>query len=302
MPLPILGLHHVTSKSSSPIETDRFWQQTMGLPRIKKTVNFDNPKVYHLYYGADNGVPGTVMTYFPFPDLTRGARGVGEVASVDFSVAPGVLDYWEARLEAAGALPARGEWFGRETLEFHAPDGDMFRLVEKASDVRAKSSELSIRGFDAACLCLQEIETTAEILTAFGYQEIGSDGNTTRFELPVHNGAGAIDLKAAPQMPVAVEGAGSVHHIAFAVKDRAAQLEVREAMLTAGQKVTGVRDRNYFHAIYFRTPGGVLFEVATHEPGFDVDEPVEDLGAALKLPAQHEHLRDQLVQSLVPLD
>lgn len=301
MPLPILGLHHVTSKSSDPAKTDRFWQRIMALPRIKKTVNFDNPSVYHLYYGCDYGIPGTVMTYFPFPGLKRGERGTGEVASVDFSVGPGAFYFWEAKLEAVGAGPMRGEWFGAETLEFTAPDGDHFRLVARAADVRAKPGEMGLRGFDAAGLCLAEIETTAEILTAFGYRETATEGRTTRFEMPVHNGAGAIDLTAAPEMARASEGAGSVHHIAFAVENRNAQQEVREAMLAAGHRVTGVRDRNYFHAIYFRTPGGVLFEVATHDPGFDVDEPRESLGEALKLPKQHEHLRAELEDSLVPL-
>lgn len=308
MPLPILGLHHVTSKSSDPRGTDRFWRDVMGMRRVKQTVNFDNPKVYHLYFGDEAGHPGTVMTYFPFPGLERGTSGTGEVSQVSFSVPKGALDLWEARLEAAGAAEVvRDEAFGMPCLDFDAPDGDRFRLVEDLGDRRvpwphSAAGRNAVRGFHGVSLTLAETETTEAILDAFGYREVARDGRVTRWALPKHNGAGVVDLDLRPDLERAEEGAGSVHHVAFAVRDRAAQAEVRDAMLAAGHRVTHVYDRNYFFAIYFRTPGGVLFEVATGEPGFDADEPLTDLGGSLKLPAQHEHLRADLEQSLVPLD
>ncbi len=302
MTLPILGLHHVTSKSSDPRQTDRFWRDVMGLRRIKQTVNFDNPKVYHLYYGNPAAEPGTVMTYFPFPALERGTRGTGEVRAVSFSIPTGSVDYWEATLSAAGVSGlVQDHLFGATCLNFAAPDGDEFQLVERNDDPRAGHSPTAIRGFDGVTLSLADIGATAEVLETFGYQRSAVEGNTTRFSLPNANGAGHVDLEASPDLPQAVEGAGSVHHVAFAVKDRAAQAQVREAMLAMGQRVTHVYDRDYFHAIYFRTDGGVLFEVATYEPGFDVDEDMASLGEALKLPTQHEHLRQKLEQELVPL-
>lgn len=308
MDLPIKGLHHVTSKSSDPRATNRFWRSTLGLRRVKQTVNFDNPKVYHLYYGNERGEAGTVMTYFPFPGLARGERGTGEVSLVSFSVPKGSLELWEARLETEGASDVvRSEAFGEACLEFDAPDGDRFRMVETTADRRnpwpgSGLGQTAIRGFHGVTLTLAETETTAAVLTAFGYREIGEEANVARFALPSHNGAGLVDLCRRLDLGPANEGAGSVHHVAFAVADRAAQDSVREAMLKAGHRVTHVYDRNYFYAIYFRTPGGVLFEVATEEPGFDSDEPLAHLGEALQLPAEHAHLRGALDETLIRLD
>lgn len=306
MALPILGLHHVTSLSSDPQVIDRFWREAIGLRRIKQTVNFDNPSVYHLYYGDVAGTPGTVMTYFPFPGLAKGSRGTGELRCVAFSIPTGSLDFWRKHLAEHGAQKVeRGTWFGTNCLHFCAPDGDQFRFVEVPQDQRESGSNPNphaIRGFESVTLTLANIDATAAILEAFGYKTVGSEENVTRFALPNGNGADFVDLEAAPNTAAAMEGAGSVHHVAFAVKDRAAQHQVREAMLSIGQRVTQVRDRDYFHAIYFRTEDGVLFEVATHEPGFDVDENQAHLGKTLKLPKQHEHLREELENTLTPLD
>ena len=280
----------------------------MGLRRIKQTVNFDNPKVYHLYYGSDLAEPGSVMTYFPFPGLARGRPGTGEVSLVSFSIPVGSLDLWEAHLASTGAREiVRDTVFGEACIEFSAPDGDRFRLVEHLRDPRERTLGTrgfrnKIAGFQGVTLCLGETESTAEILKAFGYQQSAVEGRTSRFELPGGNGASVVDLRYEPELERSVEGAGSVHHVAFAVKNREDQQTVREAMLTAGHRVTHVYDRNYFFAIYFRTPGGVLFEVATYEPGFDADEDMAHLGEALKLPAQHEHLRTALEEDLIPLD
>lgn len=301
MTLPILGLHHVTSKSSDPRGTDQFWRLALGLRRIKQTVNFDNPSVYHLYYGNAAAAPGSVMTYFPFPGLARGRRGTGEVSAVAFSVPSGSLDFWQARLGSLGAGQVKLETrFGEAGVSFTAPDGDAFWLID--AEGKQGDDETAISGLRGVALTLADIGATVDILTEFGYLHAATEGNIARYQLPNTTRSDVVDLIADPTAPKAVEGAGSVHHVAFAVGDLQAQDQVRSAMLAMGQKVTGVRDRDYFQSIYFRTSGGVLFEVATLGPGFAVDEDVAHLGETLKLPKQHAHLRDRLEAELPPLD
>ncbi|MDJ1009219.1 MAG: VOC family protein [Paracoccaceae bacterium] len=304
----IKGLHHVTSLASSAAGNNAFFTDTLGLRRVKKTVNFDAPDVYHLYYGDETGTPGTVMTYFPFPMAARGRPGVGEVGTTAFAVPKGSLGAWAERLTARGVEGLEtGSRFGDDVLAFRGPDGDGFALVETADDPRAAwtgggiSEEMAIRGFHSAAMRLKDDAATAELLGFMGYEKVGSDGDVTRFAVPGGNAANVIDLERIPGAPHAAQGAGSVHHIAFAVENRARQLEVREALLDTGYQVTPVIDRDYFWAIYFRTPGGVLFEVATNEPGFDRDEDTARLGEALKLPSQHEHLRQRLERALEPI-
>ena len=303
----IKGLHHVTSLASGAKENNDFFTKVLGLRRVKKTVNFDAPDVYHLYYGDGEGSPGSVMTYFPFPHAARGRPGAGEVGTTAFAVPKGSLTEWQDRLAGLGVAGLqRGTRFGDNVLAFDGPDGDGFALVE-AEDGRAPwtgngvSEDIAIRGFHSAAMRLTDAGATAELLTFMGYEEIGRDGDVTRFAVPGGNGADVIDIEAIPSAPMAAQGAGSVHHIAFAVENRARQLEVREALLDTGYQVTPVIDRDYFWAIYFRTPGGVLFEVATNEPGFDRDEDSRHLGEALKLPSQHAHLRDRLERVLEPI-
>lgn len=301
----IQGLHHVTSLASGAAQNNAFFTETLGLRRVKKTVNFDAPEVYHLYYGDEAGTPGSVMTYFPFPGAARGAHGAGEVGVTAFAVPPGSLGYWKDRLKDQPGLMETNV-FGEARLHFDGPDGDQFALVE-AEDARAPwtgggvGSGEAIRGFHSASMRLRDEGASAELLRYMGYQEEARDGAITRMIKDGGNGAHRIDLETLPGAPMAGQGAGSVHHIAFAVEDRAAQLEVRKALLDTGYQVTPVIDRDYFWAIYFRTPGGVLFEVATNEPGFDRDEDSAHLGEALKLPTQHEHLRAVLEQRLEPI-
>lgn len=305
MPRQIKGLHHVTSMASDAQQNNAFFTGLLGLRRVKKTVNFDAPDVYHLYYGDTTGAAGTVMTYFPFPHIAKGHRGTGEVSETVFAVPTGSLGFWRERLERAGVAGiAPAERFGEKRLRFLGPDGDGFALAEVAGDPRAPfaggpvAAETGIHGFRGVTMQLRDGATTATLLKLMGYEEVGRDGDLTRFALAGGNGADIIDLEKRPDAPRAREGAGSVHHIAFAVEDRAAQLQVRKALLEAGAHVTPVIDRDYFWAIYFRTPDGVLFEVATHEPGFARDEDMAHLGEALKLPQQHAHLRARLEQSL----
>lgn len=304
----IKGLHHVTAMARDARENNIFYTKTLGLRRVKKTVNFDAPDVYHLYYADGAGTPGTVMTYFPFPNAGRGRPGTGEVGTTVFSVPEGSLGFWEKRLAAegvAGITPSNR--FGENYLRFDGPDGDGLALVETKSDHRSPwtangiDADNAIRGFRSVSMRLQDTDATAELMTAMGYRETGKEGAVRRFIVEGGNDANVVDLEAHPLMTRAQQGAGSVHHVAFAVDNREAQLAVRKALSEAGQQVTPVIDRDYFWAIYFRTPGGVLFEIATNEPGFTRDEDAEHLGEALKLPKQHEHLRPYLEQNLQPI-
>ncbi len=303
----IKGLHHVTSLASSASANNAFFTDTLGLRRVKKTVNFDAPDVYHLYYGDETGSPGSVMTYFPFPHAARGRPGMGEVGTTSFTVPVGTLDHWSTHLTDKGVTDlSRDTRFGENRLLFKGPDGDAFALVE-GEDERAPwtgngiGEEIAIRGFHSADMRLQDDGASGELLKFMGYEEVDRDGNIVRFAVPNGNEANVIDIETIPSAGRADQGAGSVHHIAFAVENRARQLEVREALMDTGYQVTPVIDRDYFWAIYFRTPGGVLFEVATNEPGFDVDEDTAHLGEQLRLPSQHEHLRARLEKHLEPL-
>ena len=303
----INGLHHVTSLASDPRDNNAFFTQVLGLRRIKKTVNFDRPDVYHLYYGDEVGTPGGVMTYFPFPGKERGSPGHGEVGKTVFSVPEGSLPEWQSRLQEQGVAELRSmSMFDQSQLLFGGPDGETLALAETVDDHRSIwngggiSPDIALRGFHSVALSLEDIAATGELLSLMGYQEAGRDDGQVRYIQPNNNGAGVVDLVLSSGSR-AREGAGSVHHVAFSVPDRAAQLAARTQLIDAGFDVTDVFDRSYFWAIYFRTPGGILFEIATDGPGFASDEDVDRLGEALKLPDQHAHLREQLKTTLPSL-
>ena len=304
----IQGLHHVTSMAGDARANNDFFTRTLGLRRVKKTVNFDAPDVYHLYYGNGAGTPGTVMTYFPFPNIAKGRAGAGEVSVTAFAVPRGALDYWRDRLAAANAGPlGESTRFGERRLDFTGPDGDAFALVETDADTREPwtgagvPDNVAIRGFHSVSLRLRDTGATGELLRFMGYAPVDKAGGIERLAVAGGNGAGVVDLETVASADPARLGAGSVHHVAFAVPDEAAQLDVRKALVDTGHAVTPVIDRDYFRAIYFRTPGGVLFEVATNDPGFDRDEEPAHLGEALKLPSQHAHLRAYLEEHLPEL-
>ena len=304
----IKGLHHVTSMASSAPQNNAFWTKTLGLRRVKQTVNFDEPSVYHLYYGDEVGAPGSVMTYFPFPHMVRGRPGTGEVGTTVLSVPEGSLGFWEEKLTTEGVKDLkRDESFGQKRLHFAGPDGDGLALVEHKNDVRAAwthggvSADDAIRGFHSASLRLRDAGATEELLKFMGYEVAETHAGIKRIVIKGGNGANFIDLETLPGAPLAGLGAGSVHHIAFAVSTKADQLEVRRRLMDTGYQLTPVIDRDYFFSVYFRTPGGVLFEIATNEPGFNRDEDTAHLGEALKLPRQHEHLRGKLERTLEPL-
>ena len=304
----IQGLHHVTSMASDANANNDFFTQTLGLRRVKKTVNFDAPDVYHLYYGDEVGTPGSVMTYFPFGHMPQGRRGAGEVGTTEFAVPVGSLDFWSEHLSDQGMSGlSRDVAFGENRLTFDGPDGDSFALVEDDPSGRVAwtgggiSEDAGILGFRGARFTLRDAGQTGELLEFMGYQKTETQGDVTRYVIEGGNAANTIDLQEMPDARSAGQGAGSVHHIAFAVEDRAAQLRVREALMQTGYQVTPVIDRDYFWAIYFRTPGGVLFEIATNEPGFDRDEDTAHLGEALKLPTRYEAHRSQIEAGLPPI-
>jgi glyoxalase family protein len=304
----IKGLHHVTSFAGDPQRNNDFHTKVLGLRRVKKTVNFDAPDVYHLYYGDENGTPGSVMTYFPFPNIGRARPGTGEVGLTVFSVPEGSIGFWKDHLTKANVDGLReDESFGAKRLYFSGGDGDGFALTEQAGDVRVPwtkggvAHDQAIRGFHSTSLRLRDEGATAELLTFMGYKHSETSNGIKRYAIDGGNGADVIDIETLPSVAPAQPGSGTVHHVAFAVEDRAAQLKVRQAIVDTGYQVTPVIDRDYFWSIYFRTPGGVLFEIATNEPGFARDEDPAHLGEALKLPKQHAHMREILEKNLAPI-
>jgi glyoxalase family protein len=305
----INGLHHVTAISGAPQRNLDFYARVLGLRFVKRTVNFDDPSVYHLYYGNEIGAPGTAMTFFPWEHLPPARRGTGEVALTSFSVPAGSLDFWRERLSRLGVPHHEPEpMFDEPALALPDPDGLPLALVAEESDPRLPWSTPEIdaghalRGFHGVALALNVGAATAELLTeVMGYEHVASANRAHRYAAPHATTARYVDLIEAPDGAPAWSGLGAVHHIAFAVADDAAQDHFRRRLIEAGHRVTPRIDRTYFHSIYFQTPGGVLFEIATAGPGFTVDEPRATLGQELKLPRQHEHLRARLQQILPPL-
>jgi len=301
----ITGIHHITAMARDAVANNTFYTGALGQRRVKKTVNFDAPEVYHLYYADRVGTPGTVMTYFPFPDIGRARHGVGEVGHIAYAVPGASLKEWARRYRGAVCDTA----FDEERVHLTGPDGEAIVLVASDATIgQAWVETLDMatvpRGFHSASLRVDDTEAMDDLLRLMGYAVIGTEGSVTRYRVGGAVGAARaalLDLDLRPDMPRSVQGAGSVHHIAFAVPDKEAQLKVRAALLDAGYEVTPVIDRSYFHAIYFRTPSGILFEIATDEPGFMTDEPVETLGEALLLPPQHEAKRAALERRLPPL-
>lgn len=305
---PVSGLHHITAISSSAQGNVDFFGKVAGLRLVKKTVNFDDPGTYHLYFADRVGTPGSVLTFFPWAGVPKGRPGTGETGLTHFAVAPGALGFWRERLESAGVAPVSEETvFGETRLVSADPDGFGFAIVEAPGDDRAGfatagiGADAAIKGFRGVTLTLADGAATRELLTGLmGYEEKAREGSLTRLVSPTAE-AGVVDILEAPDQRPASQGAGRIHHIAFRVADRAAQSAIRDTLTTEGFQVTPQIDRSYFYAIYFRSPGGVLFEVATDEPGFATDESVEHLGEDLKLPAQHEKLRPLLVKRLPEL-
>ncbi|MEM6283023.1 MAG: ring-cleaving dioxygenase [Chloroflexota bacterium] len=299
----IQGLHHITAIASDPQKNVDFYHKVLGQRLVKTTVNFDDPGTYHLYYGDKVGSPGTIMTFFPWKGMRRGKVGNGETAATGYTIPTGAVEYWRERLNHFGVLVKDDETrFGDAVLSFVDPDGMGLELIandEKGSidfwDNGPVPQDMALRGFHSVTLWVGTKEPTAKILTeVMGYEEVGTEGNRSRYKGASDDIGLYIDIVERPGHGQGTTGAGTVHHIAFRTVDDSEQEEYRQKIAKAGYNVTTVRDRQYFHSIYFREPNGVLFEVATDAPGFSYDEPVEELGTNLKLPDWYEPQREMI--------
>ncbi len=305
----VLGIHHVTAISGDPQQNVDFYVGVLGLRLVKQTVNFDDPTGYHLYYGDGIGRPGTLMTTFPYGHILPGKRGRGETASITFEVPVGSLDYWATRLGIEVKASGEETIFGKRVVWAHDPDGLRIELeeVETPTDFTlwpdsAVPAEYAIRSIRRVSLMpvrgrsIGEFETTEAALGGmFSFTQIGDEGNRKRFQA----GVSEVDVIEAPEEPLARNSAGTVHHIAFRNKDN----EVHEKWLLdlnrSGFHTSPIMERDYFRSIYFREPGGVLFEFATDQPGMMIDESEEHLGEALQLPQMHAHRKAHL-ESVLP--
>jgi glyoxalase family protein len=306
----IPGIHHITAIASDPQRNVDFYTNVLGLRLVKLTVNFDDPTTYHLYFGDERGSPGTLLTFFPWPGATLGQRGTGQVAVTTFSVPEGALDYWENRLQQRGtALLKRQRRFDEEVLAFLDPDWMQLELVARPGAEALAPWEgggvpldYAIRGFDGVTMWERDPLLSLDLLTGtMGFRLVGEEGPRIRLQA-APDGAGAlVDLLHLPDQERGRDGAGTVHHVAWRTPSEAEQLAWRQDVATLGLRVTQVIDRQYFRSIYFREPGGVLFEIATDPPGMDWDEPIEALGTRLRLPSWLEPQREKVEAALPPL-
>ncbi len=308
---PILGLHHVTATVGDAQADLDFYVRLLGLRLAKKTVNFDNHNVYHFYYGNERGAPSTLMTTFPYKGwgVPAGTIGAGQVTVTSFSVPAGSLDFWRRRLAATGvAYRDAASPFGEETIEIVDPSGLNIRLVGAAADTREPwvtaevGPDAAIRGLHSAGLSIRAPGPTLAFLTdVLGFEIVHEAEGRTRVGIGPDTPGKVVDIIDAAGAPDAVNGLGTVHHVAFAISDADEQLRIREELLRIGRRVTEVRDRQYFKSIYFREPGGVLYEIATLGPGFTADEPLDCLGQDLKLPPWEEPHRPKIEAGLPPI-
>lgn len=307
----ILGIHHITAIAGDAKRNYDFYTRVLGLRLVKKTVNFDDPETYHFYFGDEAGTPGTILTFFPWGGIRQGRRGTQQVTEIGYAVPQGSLEFWKQRLEANHVIMNNvSEKFGEQYLTFLDPDGLKLELtVPAVADTRAPwetadvRAEHATRGFHHITITTTKMDATARILTdVFGYRLLKQEVNRYRFITDAVDHAALVDLVEAPGESAGVVAGGSVHHVAFRVKDEATLMHFRELVVAQGLHITEKIDRNYFYSLYFREPGGVLFEIATDNPGFATDETLAELGSGLKLPAQYEGYRERLEGVLPKLD
>ena len=306
----VRGIHHVTAIASDPQRNLDFYVGLLGLRFVKRTVNFDDPHTYHFYFGDDVGNPGSIMTFFPWPRAFRGRQGTGQVAVTSFAVVPSALGFWIERLLKHGVKyeGPKQRAVGEQVIAFKDHDGLMLEIVShESADARSAwdespgiSPDDAIHGFHSVTLWEERGHETEGILTdVLGFRAAWEGQGTRRF-VAGDSGAGTIvDVRTIGGFVSGQPGAGTVHHVAFRADNDNVQLTLRSQVMQAGYQPTPVIDRDYFHSVYFREPGGVLFEIATDPPGFAVDEPVEKLGEELKLPKQYEPYRSE-IESVLP--
>lgn len=306
----ILGLHHITAIAGDAQRNFDFYTKVLGLRLVKKTVNFDDPGTYHFYFGNENGTPGTILTFFPWTNVQPGRVGTGMATDIGYAVPAGSLDFWSSQFDKYQVRFGQiDEQFGEQILRFEDPDGLRLQLVVPAiSDNRAPwetneiKKDVAIKGFHSIVLTLRNIKPTASILTdIFGYKLLQQENNRYRFITDAVDNAAIVDLVEEPEEKHGVVAGGTNHHVAFRVKNEEQLMHFREKIAGKGYNITPKIDRNYFFSLYFREPGGVLFEVATDNPGFAIDENVNELGTHLKLPAQYEPERATIEKVLPKL-
>jgi len=302
------GIHHVTAISGAPQRNVDFYAGTLGLRLVKKTVNFDDPETYHLYYGDGAGSPGTIMTFFPWAHAPGGRIGAGQLVVTSFSIPAASLGYWMERLIERGVrFEKPRDRFGDTVLSFEDPDRLRIELVATEDGRPGWSggpvqAEHSLRGFHHVALAIETTDQTASLMTeTLGFRRVDETEGRIRLAAGEGGPGDLVDVVTAAGFPHGSLGVGTVHHVAFRVRDEETQLALREEVAAFGYNVTPVLDRNYFRSIYFREPGGVLFEIATDPPGFAVDEAEEELGTHLMLPPWLETRRDRLEEVLPPL-
>ena len=305
----VTGLHHITALASDAQKNCDFYAGVLGLRMIKKTINFDAPEVYHLYYGNEKGTPGTIMTFFPYPGISRGRKGKGQLTVTSFSAPASALDYWIKRLSKFHVRHESPQQRFKDELfiYFEDSDGLGLELVFNKQDERPGFTygnippECALKGFYGMALSEECYEKTVGLLTAqMDHVRIAEEGSCFRYSASGKPGD-FVDVLCSPELVQGQGGSGTVHHVAFATLSDASQLEAREKLLKIGLDVTPVIDREYFHSIYFREPGGVLFEIATVQPGFSIDEPLNHLGESLKLPSWEEKNRKVIEAELPPI-
>lgn len=307
----ILGLHHITAIADHAQRNYKFYTEVLGLRMVKKTVNFDDPGTYHFYFGDEVGTPGTILTFFPWEGIGKGSNGSGMATAIGYSIPASSFDFWKERFTQFNVVHGNvEEKFGEQFLPFEDPDGLKLELVVAAHQDNRRpwittdvKENVAIRGFHHVSLTLRSVAPTAAILTdVFGYKLLAQEGNKHRFVTDAVETASIVDIVEAPEMGRGRNAAGTNHHIAFRVKDDQVLMEFREKIEKKGLNITPKIDRDYFFSLYFREPGGVLFEIATDNPGFTKDEPVAELGTSLKLPKQYEGSRPRIEQSLPKLN
>lgn len=307
----ILGLHHITAIAGMAKQNLDFYTKVLGLRLLKKTVNFDDPGTYHFYYGDEKGSAGTILTFFPYEGARRGSAGTSMATNIAYAVPEGSFDYWIERFEKHNVIYNKpSEKFGEKYLTFLDPDGLKLELViPKNGDNRVAweteevKANVATKGFHGVTLTLQNKGRTAEVLTdILGYTFQEQSGNRYRYATDAVDTANIVDLVELPNEARGIGGAGTNHHIAFRVKNEEVLMHFHDKIAGLGFNITNKIDRNYFYSLYFREPGGVLFEIATDNPGFGIDEPWDKLGESLLLPPQYEPRRAELVAVLPKLD
>jgi glyoxalase family protein len=307
----VLGIHHITAIAGDAQGNYDFYTQLLGLRMVKKTVNFDDPGTYHFYYGDTVGTPGSILTFFPWGNgVHKGRPGTGMATEIAYSVPKGSLDFWTERFKEYDVIhQPLAERFGEKFIQFQDRDGLILNLVTPSAVDERKpwttdgvKENIATRGFHSIVLTVKDSAGTIKVLTdIFGYQLLSQEGNRFRFVTKASKTANIVDIVEDPKGGHGITGGGANHHVAFRVKNEEEQMSLREKILSAGHNITPKIDRNYFYSLYFREPGGVLFEIATDNPGFSVDEPLNELGTHLMLPAQFEGNRKKIQEELPKL-